>query len=69
VLRHLHQQLQALRGIDPTAVAAIESILQDEQTHHDSAALEPSQGIFWPKILRPMVGAATEAVIWLGMKM
>jgi 3-demethoxyubiquinol 3-hydroxylase len=69
VLRHLDEQLKALRGIDPAAVSAIESILRDEQTHHDRAALEPNQGIFWPRVLRPVVGAATEAVIWLGMRL
>jgi len=39
------------------------------ETRHDRAAPESSKGIFWPKILRPMVGAATESVIWLGMKL
>jgi ubiquinone biosynthesis monooxygenase Coq7 len=69
VLRHLDEQLKTLRDVDAAAVSAIKSILHDEQTHHDRAALEPSQGIFWPRILRPVVGAATEAVIWLGMKL
>ena len=69
VLRHLEEQSVALRGVDAEAVSAIESILADEQSHHDRAALEPSQGIFWPKILRPTVSGATEAVIWLGMKL
>ena len=35
VLRHLDEQLKALRGIDPAAVLAIESILNDGPTHHD----------------------------------
>ncbi len=69
VLRHLAGQLQALRGVDTAAVSAIESILADEQTHHNRAMLELSQGIFWPRILRPMVSAGTEVVIWLGMKL
>jgi 3-demethoxyubiquinol 3-hydroxylase len=69
VLRHLEAQLTVLRGIDPEAVAAIESILNDERTHHERAALEPRQGLFWPKVLRPLVSAATEGVIWLGMKL
>ena len=69
VLRHLDQQLTALRGVDAAAVTAIEVILDDERAHHDKAALEPSQGIFWPQVLRPVVGAATEFVIWLGMRL
>jgi 3-demethoxyubiquinol 3-hydroxylase len=69
VLRHLAEQLKALRGVDTAAVSAIESILRDEQTHHNRAALEPTQGMFWPRILRPVVSAATEVVIWLGMKL
>jgi len=69
VLRHLEAQLISLRTIDPPAVQAIESILDDERMHHDRAALESRQGIFWPKILLPLVSAATETVIWLGMKL
>jgi ubiquinone biosynthesis monooxygenase Coq7 len=69
VLRHLDEQLSALRGIDTAAVSAIEAILEDERAHHDKAALEPSQGIFWPRVLRPVVSAATEFVIWLGMRL
>jgi ubiquinone biosynthesis monooxygenase Coq7 len=69
VLRHLDEQLDALRGIDTAAVSAIEAILEDERTHHDKAALEPSQGIVWPRVLRPVVSAATEFVIWPGMRL
>jgi ubiquinone biosynthesis monooxygenase Coq7 len=68
-LRHLEEQLRALRGVDLEAVSAIEAILQDERTHHDRAAQEPRQGIFWPRVLRPVVSAATECVIWLGMRL
>jgi ubiquinone biosynthesis monooxygenase Coq7 len=50
VLRHLEEQLRALRGVDLEAVSAIEAILQDEQAHHDRAAQEPRQGIFWPRL-------------------
>jgi 3-demethoxyubiquinol 3-hydroxylase len=69
VLRHLKEQIELLRGVDFNATYAIESIVQDEQAHHDKAALEPRQGIFWPGLLRPMVSAATEVVIWMGMKL
>jgi hypothetical protein len=33
------------------------------------AAQEPRQGIFWPRLLRPAVSAATEFVIWTGMRL
>jgi ubiquinone biosynthesis monooxygenase Coq7 len=68
VLRHLKEQIELLRGVDLEAVSAIESIVEDEQAHHDQAALESRQGIFWPRLLLPIVSAATEAVIWIGMK-
>ena len=69
VLRHLEIQLRELDGVDPAAHAAIASILEDERTHHDRAAQETRQGIFWPRILKPTVSAATEFVIWTGMKL
>ena len=67
VLRHLDAQLRDLRDTDPDAYRAIESIIRDEREHHDRAALEKRRGIFWPRILGPIVSASTEAVIWLGM--
>jgi 3-demethoxyubiquinol 3-hydroxylase len=69
VLRHLDEQLRALRGVDPEAASAIGAILHDEQGHHDQALLEPRRGIFWPHVIRPVVSAATEFVIWLGMRL
>lgn len=41
VLRHLEEQLRALRGVDLEAVSAIEANLQDERAHLDRAAQEP----------------------------
>ena len=67
VLRHLEAQLRDLRDSDPDAYLAIRSIVRDEQDHHDRAALEKRRGIFWPRVLGPVVRASTEAVIWLGM--
>jgi 3-demethoxyubiquinol 3-hydroxylase len=67
VLRHLEAQLRDLRDSDPDAYRAIKSIVRDEQDHHDRAALEKRRGIFWPRVLGPIVSASTEAVIWLGM--
>ena len=69
VLRHLEVQLRELDGVDAAAHAAIASILDDERSHHDRAAQEPRQGIFWPRVLKPAVSAATEFVIWTGMKL
>ena len=69
VLRHLEIQLRDLDGVDPEAHAAIAAILDDERSHHDRAAQEPRQGIFWPRVLKPTVSAATEFVIWTGMKL
>jgi 3-demethoxyubiquinol 3-hydroxylase len=69
VLRHLDTQMRELRESDPEAFNAVASILEDERAHHDRAAMEKRQGIFWPRILRPLVAASTEAVIWLGMRL
>lgn len=67
VLRHLDMQLRELRDADPDAYRVINSILADEREHHDRAALEKRQGVFWPRVLKPIVSVGTEAVIWLGM--
>ena len=67
VLKHLKGQLQDLHEVDVDAYRALSAILADEQAHHDQAVLETVQGAFWPRVIRPIVGASTEAVIWLGM--
>jgi ubiquinone biosynthesis monooxygenase Coq7 len=69
VLRHLAIQLRELDGVDPAAHSAVASILEEEQAHHDRAAQETRQGIFWPRVIRPTVRLATEFVIWTGMRM
>jgi 3-demethoxyubiquinol 3-hydroxylase len=69
VLRHLEVQLRELDGVDAAAHAAVAAIIEDERTHHDRAAQEPRQGIFWPRLIRPAVSAATELVIWTGMRL
>ena len=69
VLRHLEAQMSTLRLVDPAAVSAIRSIIDDERAHRDRARLQSTAGLFWPRILRPLVSWATEAVIWLGMRL
>jgi 3-demethoxyubiquinol 3-hydroxylase len=69
VLRHLEHQVRTLQGKDEAAVAAITAIIAEEQQHHDRSASHVEVGKFWPRLLSPVVGASTEAVIWLGMRM
>jgi ubiquinone biosynthesis monooxygenase Coq7 len=69
VLRHLAAQMKQLCEPDPRAFDAISSIVHDERIHHDRAELETRQGRFWPRVFMPLVSGATEAVIWLGMKL
>jgi ubiquinone biosynthesis monooxygenase Coq7 len=69
VLRHLESQLREFDGVDPAAHAAVASIDGDERSHHDRAAQEPRQGIFWPRLIRPAVSTATVFVIWSGMRL
>jgi ubiquinone biosynthesis monooxygenase Coq7 len=69
VLRHLEQQLRELDGADAAAYAAVASIVDDERAHHDHAAREVSRGMFWPRLITPAVSAATEFVIWTGMRL
>ena len=69
VLRHMHEQVDALDGADERAVQALRRIIVEEQEHHDlSAARLPSRGL-WPRIIDPIVGASTNVVIWLGMRL
>lgn len=69
VLRHMREQVEALGGRDPRAVAALEDVIADEQSHHDlSSARLPARGL-WPKLINPIVAASTETVIWLGMRL
>jgi ubiquinone biosynthesis monooxygenase Coq7 len=69
VLRHLHQQIAELSSVDPKATAAIQSVVAEEQAHHDQSALHIRAGRGWLKVLQPLVAVATESVIWLGMKL
>lgn len=69
VLRHLEHQISVLGQRDPSAVAAIEAIIQDEKLHHDRSASHVHAHGLWYKVLSPIVATSTEAVIWLGMRL
>jgi ubiquinone biosynthesis monooxygenase Coq7 len=69
VLRHMHDQIAALRGVDERAVRIVSAIVAEEQEHHDlSAARLPVAG-FWQRLIDPVVSVSTETVIWLGMRL
>ena len=68
VLEHLQHQLQTLQDIDQAAVQAIQSIVDEEQLHHDQSAQHENARSAWSRILKPVVAASTEMVIWLGMR-
>ena len=63
------QLLERILASDNATRAVRDSALDLLRAHHDHAAQEPRQGIFWPRVLRPAVSAATEFVIWTGMKL
>ncbi|MDQ0251657.1 ubiquinone biosynthesis monooxygenase Coq7 [Sphingomonas kyeonggiensis] len=67
VLRHMAQQIAALSASDPAAVLILTDILAEEQEHHDRSAAHLPGGHF-QKLLDTGVAAATEAVIWIGMR-
>lgn len=69
VLRHLREQVIQLRGVDDDAVAAISTIVAEEQMHHDQASTHVPVMRAWHRMLAAVVSAATEWIIWLGMKL
>jgi len=69
VLAHLKHQLSSLGGSDIAATAAISRIVDEEQKHLDQSASRLNQAGLWPRLLSPVVAAATETVIWLGMRL
>lgn len=69
VLRHLESQINTLAKTDPPAVAVIQRIVEDEQAHHDRSLAQTADGGVWVTLLTPVVSAATECVIWLGMRL
>lgn len=68
VIRHLHGQLRDLGSSDPAATAAIRQILDEEQLHHDQSALRLDRPGRLNRVIDAVVSTATEAVIWVGMR-
>ena len=69
VLRHMHEQVQALDTIDQRAADTLRRIIVEEQKHHDHSAARIGQRAPWSKLLDPLVTWSTEAVIWLGLRL
>ena len=68
VLRHLRQQLVDIGATDPDATAAISAILSEEQHHHDQAASHTRNAGLIARMIGSVISAATESVIWIGMR-
>ncbi|MBO9713659.1 demethoxyubiquinone hydroxylase family protein [Sphingomonas sp.] len=66
VLCHLEDQMAKLATIDPAAVVVIAQIVAEEREHRDNASREVRGLAAW--LIAPLVSAATEAVIWIGMR-
>lgn len=68
VLRHLAAQLAALAATDRAAAAAISQIVDDERRHFDDSVRHLAPGGVCHRLLDCAVGAATESVIRVGMR-
>jgi len=68
VLRHLHEQLREIGLADPDATNAISAILSEEQYHHDHSAAQIHHAGVIGRMIGSVISAATESVIWLGMR-
>jgi ubiquinone biosynthesis monooxygenase Coq7 len=69
VLRHMHEQVAALDGIDPAAADTLRDVIADEQQHHDASGLHLASPGIWPRLIDPVVRVSTETVIWMGMRL
>ena len=67
VLAHMREQIVVLQRQDSYATSVINSVVEEEQLHHDQSNSHIRAGAFWPRILTPVVSLSTEAVIWAGM--
>ena len=61
VLRHLEEQLRALEGSDPAAVAAISAIVETSGSTTTCRLCEPRLEDFWPRVLTPVVSMSNGA--------
>jgi ubiquinone biosynthesis monooxygenase Coq7 len=68
VLRHLRQQLLEIGATDPDATAAISAIWSEEQHHHDQSAARIRDAGVIDRMIGSVISAATEVVIWIGMR-
>ncbi|MGK5025390.1 demethoxyubiquinone hydroxylase family protein [Janthinobacterium sp. RB2R34] len=69
VIRHLQQQLADIGNSDPAATSAIMQILKEEQHHHDHSASRLSDPRRLDRAIDTVVSCATEATIWMGMRL
>jgi len=69
VLRHLEEQFAGLKHQDCDAAAALQSIIADEQEHHDASHARIGKRSVTVRVIDGIVSASTEAVIWLGMRL
>lgn len=65
VHRHLDDQLHFLENRDRELHAIISSIREEELAHLDHAEEQLRSGMFSTPILRGLIAAATDALIWL----
>ena len=69
VLDHLRLQIEELGMVkDGMAVKAIQSIVEEEQEHHDASKSHLEDGVV-TMVFSLVVKVSTEVVIWLGMKL
>ena len=69
VIEHMQQQILQLSTADPRAAAIVEAIIEDERQHHDRSLDEVALDAWWLRGLQAVISAATESVIWVGMKL
>ncbi|MCY7271550.1 MAG: demethoxyubiquinone hydroxylase family protein [Sphingomonas bacterium] len=69
VMRHLGAQRAQLAATDPVVAELIASIVEDEQMQHDRSLDQIDLDRGWLRGVSLIVRQATEAAIWLGMKL
>ena len=69
VLAHIREQIRTLSSSDPEAARTICQIVEDEEEHHDRSLVYVTRPTLIDRAIRGVVSAATETVIWLGMRL